>query len=106
MYYPYLGGILLLREFMFSAMNTRELLQTMRNVDVNVNGWTPLMIAARQNLNSEVIRFLIESGADVGVKNKEGKRALDYAEWNENLKGTDVYNLLRKKRFIKHKNTA
>ena len=52
---------------------------------------------ATTNPNHDVLRILIDSGADVGIKSKEGKTALDYAEENEELKGTDALNLLRKK---------
>ena len=62
-------------------------------------GKTPLLLAARSNSNSDVLRVLIDNGADVAFKDKEGKNALDYADENEGLKGTDAYNLLRKKRF-------
>ena len=55
---------------------------------------TPLTLAAKYNSNPEILRLLIENGADV-VKSIEGERALDYAEGNKALKGTDAYNLLR-----------
>jgi ankyrin repeat protein len=43
------------------------------------NGMTPLMIAARYN-NVEIIKLLIEKGADVKVKDEKGITALKYAE--------------------------
>ena len=64
---------------------------------VDMFGMTPLMQAATYNSNPKILRTLIENGADVAAKNKEGKTALDYAERNEKLKGTDAYNLLREK---------
>jgi ankyrin repeat protein/transposase-like protein len=60
-------------------------------------GFTALMFAAGGNSNPDVITTLIENGADVTIKSNEGKRALDYAEENENLIGTEAYNLLRQK---------
>jgi len=57
---------------------------------------TPLMIADRHNSNPDVLRVLIENGADVAIKIND-YRALDYADENWELKGTDAYKLLRKK---------
>jgi ankyrin repeat protein len=58
---------------------------------------TALMFAAESNSNPDIIRTLIENGADVIAEDHYGKTALDYAEDNENLKGTEAYNLLREK---------
>ncbi|MCL2165506.1 MAG: ankyrin repeat domain-containing protein, partial [Oscillospiraceae bacterium] len=57
------------------------------------NGKTPLMIAAQYSSNHDILRLLIENKADVGIKDKEGKRAIDYAEGNEQLKRLQSYNL-------------
>jgi ankyrin repeat protein len=54
------------------------------------------MWAARYN-HPGVLQALIENGADIDIKDKNGRRALDYAKDNEKLKGTDAYNLLRGK---------
>ena len=70
--------------------------------DVNIitkDGFTALMVAAGINSNPEVITVLINNGADVSIRSNEGKNALDYANENENenLRGTDAYDLLRQK---------
>jgi ankyrin repeat protein len=39
------------------------------------DGWTPLMVAARNNPNPEVITVLLKSGAIAKLKSKEGKTA-------------------------------
>ena|GEM_PF-3092051 len=90
----------------------RALLEKGASVNVaDVNGWTPLMWAAGRNLiphiseefdsinaaNPEVLQILLDYGADVTHKNNKGKNALDFAEENQNLKGTDVYKLLQDK---------
>jgi ankyrin repeat protein len=57
-------------------------------------GGTALMKAALSNPNPEVITVLLKAGADAKVMNAHGKTALDYAQENEKLKGTDAYNKL------------
>lgn len=49
--------------------------------DVNemTNGKTPLMYAARTN-QLEITKFLVENGASIHVKDKNGLTALDYAK--------------------------
>ena len=51
--------------------------------DINVkddNGWTALMLLARNEDRAEVFNILIRAGADVDAKNRDGKTALDIAE--------------------------
>lgn len=54
--------------------------------DINKQGFydiTPLMIAItfnKDNKNIEVIKYLLENGADVLLKDKQGKKAVDYAK--------------------------
>ncbi|MBQ9628323.1 MAG: ankyrin repeat domain-containing protein, partial [Synergistaceae bacterium] len=48
---------------------------------------TALILAAQWNV-PEVVDALIDAGADVKVKDKSGRTALDYAYDNEKLKGT------------------
>ena len=79
---------------------------------VDCGGKTPLMYAAERN-NPDVLQVLLDNGADVSIKNCRrekaldynewyfGKNALDYAEENEELRGTEAYNLLREKTFSK-----
>lgn len=49
--------------------------------DVNEvsNGLTPLMFAARYN-KVEILKYLLEKGADKQIKDERGKTALKYAE--------------------------
>src|SRR6056297_518406 len=51
----------------------------------NDNGRTPLMFAARDNENPEVINVLLESGSDVNARNDDGVTPLMVAAgMNEN----------------------
>ena len=55
--------------------------------EVNVrlgNGQTPLMLAVKHNRNPKIIVALIENGADAGLKDKQGRKAMDFAEENPN----------------------
>jgi cellulase/cellobiase CelA1 len=67
-----------------------------QGADVNAfnnNGVTPLSIAACVNANPEVLRVLIDNGADVAIEDKIGNRALNYAEKKKELKSTEVYDI-------------
>ena len=55
---------------------------------------TTLMIAARYNRNPEVIRVLLESGADVNAIDLRWNKAIVFAERNRALRGTDSFALL------------
>jgi len=57
------------------------------------NGYTPLLYAASRN-NPEIVATLLRAGADAKAKNKRGYTAFDYAQYNVNLKGTDVLQIL------------
>ena len=46
---------------------------------VDKRGWTPLMMAAHQGYE-EIVRILIENGADVDISDKFGKKAYDRAK--------------------------
>ena len=54
-------------------------------------GRTALMIAARNNENSEVVQALLDAGADATAKNEEGMAAWDLIQDNESLKDTKAY---------------
>ena len=58
-------------------------------------GQTALMWAASNTTNPEVITVLLKAGADAKAKSKEEKTALDYAQDNEKLKGTDAVQQLQ-----------
>jgi ankyrin repeat protein len=52
--------------------------------DVNElsNGVTPLMLAARYN-KVEILKYLLENGADKKIKDENGNTALKYAEFSK-----------------------
>ena len=56
----------------------------------NEDGWTPLHWAARFGTSASV-QALLAAGADAKVKNKEGKNPWDFAQKNDQLKGTKGY---------------
>jgi ankyrin repeat protein len=64
--------------------------------DPSRRGVTALMAAAWNSPSSEVITVLLQAGADANLKDREGKIALDYAEMNGKVKGTDAYHELKK----------
>lgn len=67
------------------------LLEAGASIEARANGWTALMHAAGFNENPKVIHVLLEAGADAKARSIEGKRAIDYAEENEDIKGTEAY---------------
>ncbi|MBM7623171.1 ankyrin repeat domain-containing protein [Sporohalobacter salinus] len=64
------------------------------NYSVADCGYTPLMIAAAQNNNSEVAAELIKQGADIEYE-FNGRTAVDFADENTALKGSEVYQRLK-----------
>ena len=50
---------------------------------------TPLHCAANYNL-TDLVRLLLEKGADVNAVNKDGKTPLDLAEENGNKEVVDI----------------
>lgn len=61
--------------------------------DVNEmsNGLTPLMLAARYN-KIEILKYLVEKGADKKIQDERGNTALKYAE---NSKSTEALEFLK-----------
>ena len=61
--------------------------------DVNEmsNGLTPLMFAARYN-KVDILKYLLENGADKTIKDDKGKTALKYAELSNS---TEALNFLK-----------
>jgi ankyrin repeat protein len=57
----------------------------------NVDGLTPLMLAAGFNTNDEVLERLIEAGADISAEDDYGLTIFGYAKENPAIKGTKVY---------------
>jgi ankyrin repeat protein len=68
--------------------------------DVNARNYyqeeTALISAAINNRNPEIVSLLLENGADAHMEDYFGKRAIDYAEENDDLKDTEVISNLRK----------
>lgn len=58
--------------------------------DVNEmsNGLTPLMLAARYN-KVEILKYLLEKGADKQIKDERGNTALKYAEFSKSQEAFD-----------------
>lgn len=52
------------------------------DVNEKSNGLTPLMFAARYN-KVEIIKYLVEKGADKELKDEKGNKALNYAEFSK-----------------------
>ena len=65
----------------------------------NEDGSTPLMFAAMENSNPEVLQVLLDAGADATAKNGMGKTAWDLIQDNEALKGSKAYWRLNDLRF-------
>jgi len=58
------------------------------------------MCAAGANQNPEVIKVLLEAGADGKIRCKNGKTAFDYAKENKHLQNTEVYWLLNDAQYL------
>ncbi len=58
--------------------------------DVNEmsNGLTPLMFAARYN-KIDILRYLMEKGADKDIKDERGNNALKYAENSKSVEAVE-----------------
>lgn len=58
--------------------------------DVNEmsNGLTPLMFAARYN-KIEILKFLVEKGADKQIKDERGNTAIKYAENSKSVEAIE-----------------
>jgi len=59
-----------------------------------------VLFAATSTLMPGAVQLLLDSGADVSIRNAFGKNALYYAESNRSLLGTDAFNRLREKTFV------
>jgi ankyrin repeat protein len=66
--------------------------------EVNIqprHGRTPLIYAVAYDRNPEILNLLLKSRAEARVKDtQKGWTALDGAQGNESLKGTEVYRKL------------
>ena len=63
------------------------------------DGQTPLMFAAIENSNPEVLQVLLDAGADATAKNGMGEIAWDLIQDNEALKGSKAYWRLNELRY-------
>jgi ankyrin repeat protein len=52
------------------------------------------MIAILHHQNPETLSMLLKAGANGRLKSDEGKTAFDYAQQDEDLKGSDAYRQL------------
>ena len=55
------------------------------------DGFTPLIAAAAYSGEPDVVRLLLDAGADAKAMDRTRQRAIDYARQNEHLIGTDAY---------------
>lgn len=55
---------------------------------------TPLMNAVKSNPNPEVARYILARGANPNLVSRYGRKALDFADFNQNFRNSDVYELL------------
>ena len=67
--------------------------------DLDNDGMTPLMWAAKHNQNPAVITVLLQAGANGKLTSAEGKTAFAYADENDKLKEAQEYWDLNKARF-------
>ena len=60
-------------------VTAKKIIEYGADVNERYNGMTPLMIASRYN-NVEMIKILLQKGADISAKDERGNTALKYAE--------------------------
>jgi ankyrin repeat protein len=65
-----------------SLQQINDAIEYRANVNARDRGWTPLMAAARENPDPEVIAVLIKAGADVNAANISGRTPLILAAGN------------------------
>ena len=68
----------------------------------NKDGCTPLHWAAEKTKNPEIVKVLLDRGADPRLKDGKGRLPIDLAEKNETLRGTEVYWQLHDARYLAH----
>ena len=57
----------------------KQFIESGTKVNKKLNGMTPLMYAARYN-KADIIKYLLQKGADRDIKDSQGYTALNYAE--------------------------
>lgn len=65
--------------FLVQSVSAHEFVATIIKIN---DGDTPLFMAAYGNKNPEVIKALLEYGADVNIRDDSGKTALEYTYKN------------------------
>lgn len=70
---------------------TQVFLDTGLPVNILYEGKTPLMYAAAYGNSTEIIKLLLDSGANLSLRSSEGKTAFDYASKNKNLEHDQIY---------------
>ncbi|MGC4041335.1 MAG: ankyrin repeat domain-containing protein [Flavobacterium sp.] len=58
------------------------------NINEMSNGLTPLMFAARYN-KVEILKYLVEKGADKQIKDERGNTAMKYAENSKSVEAIE-----------------
>ena len=75
----------------------RALISAGANVlDRDALGRTALMHAAECSTNPDVVTALLNAGADAKARSVDRKTALDFAQYNESLKGSEALRALEK----------
>lgn len=65
---------------------------------INVEGKTALIIASLSNTDTEIMKYLINEGAEIGIKDKDGKSIFDYAFFSQS---EEVEEFIQKLRIFK-----
>ena len=61
------------------------------NVNVRTSKNETALIVATKNGNFDVVKILLDNGADIDAKDDEGKTALD---WSKEKGNNDIFNIL------------
>jgi hypothetical protein len=60
-----------------TAQDVRTAIRSVADINArNMDGWTALMLASRDNSNPEVITALLNGGVDINARNMDGESAL------------------------------
>lgn len=69
----------------------RQFINFIPNINKSVSGKTPLMYAAENYEATDVIKLLLENGADPYIISTENKNAFSYAKENSKIKHDSIY---------------
>ena len=73
----------------------KEILKLLIDNNINLNsklkkdGHTPLICASHEN-NTDIVKILVEAGADVNIKDNDNMTALNYAVYNDNYEIAEI----------------